>query len=313
MARNSEKAMTALARWRRGKEEEEEGLKPTNKRPYLATECDNLTEAEKWRGQVIREVSKNVTAIQNAGLGEFRIRDLNDHINKLLREKRHWEDRIKELGGRTFSKAKMLDREGKEVPGNRGYKYFGAARDLPGVRELFETETGPSGRRTRAELMKEVDAQYYGFRDDDDGLIVPLELEAERDAIRQSVEEYKEKKGIEEDDDVDIYLADSQLTTDQALEEAMKAGKETRFTAHVAIPTQKDVEDALLRRKKQELLELLAIDATVEEIEQETGVEPAEDTVANKQDSSEKMDIGSGNGQTNQLQDQEMKPPGDEV
>jgi hypothetical protein len=61
------------------------------------------------------------------------------------------------------------------------------------------------------------------------------------------VEEYKEKKGIEDDDDVDIYLADSQLSTDQALEEAMKAGKETRFTAHVAIPTQKDVEDALLR------------------------------------------------------------------
>lgn len=32
----------------------------------------------------------------------------------------------------------MLDHEGKEVPGNKGYKYFGAARDLPGVRELFE-------------------------------------------------------------------------------------------------------------------------------------------------------------------------------
>ena len=32
---------------------------------------------------------------------------------------------------------KMLDHDGKEVPGNRGYKYFGAARDLPGVRELF--------------------------------------------------------------------------------------------------------------------------------------------------------------------------------
>ena len=26
----------------------------------------------------------------------------------------------------------MLDHEGKEVPGNRGYKYFGAAKDLPG-------------------------------------------------------------------------------------------------------------------------------------------------------------------------------------
>ena len=35
-----------------------------------------------------------------AGLGEFRLRDLNDEINKLLREKRHWEYRILELGGR---------------------------------------------------------------------------------------------------------------------------------------------------------------------------------------------------------------------
>lgn len=35
----------------------------------------------------------------SAGLGEFKIRDLNDEINKLLREKGHWEHRIKELGG----------------------------------------------------------------------------------------------------------------------------------------------------------------------------------------------------------------------
>ena len=27
-------------------------------------------------------------------------------------------------------------------------------------------------KKTRAELMKDVDAQYYGFRDDDDGLLV---------------------------------------------------------------------------------------------------------------------------------------------
>ncbi len=45
-------------------------------------------------------------------------------------------------------------REGKEVPGNRGYKYFGAARDLPGVRELFETEAVGNAKKTRAELMK---------------------------------------------------------------------------------------------------------------------------------------------------------------
>ena len=54
----------------------------------------------------------------------FRLRDLNDEINKLMREKGHWEDRILELGGPDYKKVgpKMLDHDGKEVPGNRGYK-----------------------------------------------------------------------------------------------------------------------------------------------------------------------------------------------
>ena len=33
--------------------------------------------------------------------------------------------------------------------------------------------------------VQDVDAQYYGFRDDDDGLLVPLELAAEKNAIGQ--------------------------------------------------------------------------------------------------------------------------------
>ena len=41
--------------------------------------------------------------VSAAGLGEFRIRDLNDEINKLLREKRHWEERIVELGGADYT------------------------------------------------------------------------------------------------------------------------------------------------------------------------------------------------------------------
>ena len=82
---------------------------------------------------MIREASKKMSQIQNAGLGEFKIRDLNDEINKALREKRHWENRILELGGRDMRRrSRMLDKEGKEVPGVHGYKYFGAARDLPG-------------------------------------------------------------------------------------------------------------------------------------------------------------------------------------
>lgn len=31
----------------------------------------------------------------------------------------------------------MFDSSGVELPSSGGYKYFGAAKDLPGVRELF--------------------------------------------------------------------------------------------------------------------------------------------------------------------------------
>ena len=181
MARNAEKAMTTLARWRAAQLNES----AKERRPYLASECKDLPQAEKWRMQILREVAKKVAQIQNAGLGEFRIRDLNDEINKLLREKGHWEIQIRALGGPDYGRIgpRMLDHEGKEVPGNRGYKYFGAAKDLPGVRELFEQEPPPPPKKTRAELMKDIDADYYGYRDDEDGILIPLEQIEEKNAV----------------------------------------------------------------------------------------------------------------------------------
>lgn len=68
------------------------------------------------------------------------MRDLNDQINQLMREKRHWETQIVNLGGANYKRAtgSMVDDGGREVPGTRGYKYFGRARELPGVREMFQ-------------------------------------------------------------------------------------------------------------------------------------------------------------------------------
>lgn len=119
MARNAEKAMTTLARWRAAKEAE---TGKNERRPYLASECNDVSKCERWRIEIIREISKKVAQIQNAGLGEFRIRDLNDEINKLLREKRHWENQISNLGGPHYRRygPKEIDSEGREVPGNRG-------------------------------------------------------------------------------------------------------------------------------------------------------------------------------------------------
>jgi pre-mRNA-splicing factor ISY1 len=222
--------------------------------------------------QILREVARKVAQIQNAGLGEFRIRDLNDEINKLLREKGHWEVRIRELGGPDYSRVgpKMMDHEGKEVPGNRGYKYFGAAKDLPGVRELFEKEPPPPPRKTRAEMMKDVDADYYGYRDDDDGVLAPQEADAEREAVAAAVDEWKARKvaalvgstdsqQVEvEVEEEDIYAVKPDTDSEEETEEGAGLEDRIRFIAHVPVPTQKEVEEALLQKKKQELLEKYA-------------------------------------------------------
>uniref|UniRef100_A0A4W6FHL6 Pre-mRNA-splicing factor ISY1 homolog n=1 Tax=Lates calcarifer TaxID=8187 RepID=A0A4W6FHL6_LATCA len=252
MARNAEKAMTALARFRQAQLEEG---KVKERRPFLASECSELPKAEKWRRQIISEISKKVAQIQNAGLGEFRIRDLNDEINKLLREKGHWEVRIKELGGPDYARVgpKMLDHEGKEVPGNRGYKYFGAARDLPGVRELFEKEPAPALRKTRAELMKDVDAEYYGYRDEDDGVLLPLESQYEKQAVLEAVQRWRtekesrlsgEKPQEEEEEEESIYTIHSEEPDDEESREEQE-GEEggVTFIAHVPVPSQREVED----------------------------------------------------------------------
>ncbi|XP_064399821.1 pre-mRNA-splicing factor ISY1 homolog [Halichondria panicea] len=261
MARNQEKSMLLLNRFYEAKKNEGRAVKV--KRPFLATECDDVHKAEKWRLQIIREISRKVSQIQNPGLGEFRIRDLNDEINKLIREKSHWQERIRELGGPDYFKVgpRMLDHEGKELPGNRGYKYFGAARDLPGVRELFEQRYVKPPRKNRGELAKSVDADYYGYRDEEDGVIVPLEQEAERKAIAKNVAKWQEDKvqgkleSTTKDNEEDIYsaarLADIQNEVDSD-EEVMETEKS--LVAHVPVPSQEQVEEMLVRRKKMELL-----------------------------------------------------------
>ena len=138
MARNQEKAQAMLNKFVQAKKDANRPDK--SQRPYLATECDNVPDCELYRSQIIKEISKKVSLIQNEGLDEHKVRDLNDQINKLMREKGHWERQIKTLGGPDYFKTapKMLNEEDAEevVPG-KGYRYYGAAKKLAGVRELF--------------------------------------------------------------------------------------------------------------------------------------------------------------------------------
>lgn len=54
------------------------------------------------------------------------------------------------------------------------------------MRELFEKEAPRQVRRTRKEMYKHIDADYYGFRDEEDGVLEKVEAEAEK-VMRQKV------------------------------------------------------------------------------------------------------------------------------
>merc|ERR1712038_1332655 len=65
----------------------------------------------------------------------------------------------------------------------------------------------------------------------------------------------KKKLGATEDTDLDEDISNvPQMTENDRLEEAMEAGKEARYVSFINIPSQEDIKQALLRRKKQELL-----------------------------------------------------------
>lgn len=170
----------------------------SDRRPRVASSCKDLRQCERWRGEILRDISRKVSKIQDgafpalcprrlgirrradllaplspsplpsrsahplallglprpifatsptltphpsshvpslranrptlpspaAGLTDYEVRDLNDEINKLLREKHHWENQIIALGGANYKRAagKITDQDGREVPGQRGYK-----------------------------------------------------------------------------------------------------------------------------------------------------------------------------------------------
>jgi pre-mRNA-splicing factor ISY1 len=52
-----------LNRFWKAKSDEARG--PTSKRPHLASECNDLPEAERWRGQIVREIGRKVAEVQN--------------------------------------------------------------------------------------------------------------------------------------------------------------------------------------------------------------------------------------------------------
>lgn len=165
------------------------------RRPKVITEVDSIPSCERWRGQVLKEISRKVSRIQDPVLSDYQIRDINDEINKLMREKHMWEVQIRNLGGPNYMRGggKMYDEQGREIPGGgKGYKYYGRARELPGVKELFEAAQAKKQEdkplETSKDLRKIVDAAYYGYAPgEEDDALLQYEAEKEREAAENLV------------------------------------------------------------------------------------------------------------------------------
>lgn len=173
---------------------------------------------------------------------------------------RNWDRKIKELGGPDYSKleTKLYDRDGVELPGSGGYKYFGAAKDLPGVRELFYRETLPAIKRNINDLHAQINYEYYGLMRDGNDYLKPYEdqqSEEDRDeAVREYIQTHHEKlstsiPGFENMGFEDI----KKLLSDDGVYEAMERLQNDARVHEFEVVKSKEAE--ILEQKKKELME----------------------------------------------------------
>jgi pre-mRNA-splicing factor ISY1 len=291
-------------KWVAGKQELLSGVDRSGRRPNHTMKCDDVSQADKFRTQILREVGRKVMEIQNESLGEHRLRDLNDEINKLLKEKWQWEMRIKELGGPNYIiRGGGIEEGGVTVKpkgfeklegAQRHYKYFGAAKNLPGVKELFEREDedeegkARKKKRTKTEMLKRADAKYFGFNDDEDEDFLEAERRAEEEIRNDAVENWKAMEllkaadaGVNIDERTGAAMigkaainrsnttynnalntttTNRTTTTTKAKEVAKEVTTTTTTTtptmaAYVPLPDDADIEALVLAKKKRELLE----------------------------------------------------------
>ena len=114
---------------------------------------------------------------------------------------------------------------GVAVPGTKGYRYYGRAKTLPGVKELFEHAAKIQEKMTPEEMNQRADFDYFGFRDEDDGALLSYE------SARDEMERVKIQQG----------------------KSSKESGFEVDFTPFPVIPAQKDVEEWLVSKRREAL------------------------------------------------------------
>eukprot|EP00435_Cladocopium_sp_Y103_P000321 s3857_g1.t1 len=125
--------------------------------------------------------------------------------------------------------------------------------DLPGVRELFETEIVPDApRKTRKQLFQYIQPDYYGWRDEEDGMLVLAEQMFEEQSVKKAMENWTEpapktKKRKTKDEEKKAVAKEPEV-------EKPKEQDFKDFKAYVDVPTMEDIERMIVQKKKETLL-----------------------------------------------------------
>lgn len=291
MSRNTEKAQSSLNRFLAFKNKEAGVLESNpSDRPKYVQSVTSLPQAEKWRSVVLGEISTRLTRIQDPSLGDSQIRELNDTLNKLFREKRAWEYHIKDLGGNDYinygkgfsSIGKVSNEAGVFL---NGYRYFGRAKELPDVKEILTSQKkekdskkeqltqAQEEKRIIQDRLRRIDASYYGFYDESAN--VNMEIDASRNStIKQMnqvfqedvvpVEEDTDCIGFDDDgDDLIIFERKKKqefIAADDGYDDN-ENDNETGFSlANIKnIPTSEEVSKWVIEKKRKELIMKLGI------------------------------------------------------
>lgn len=208
-----------------------------------------------------------------AYLGEMRIREMNDDLNRLKGELHRWNMRIVALGGQNHERGRrMYDKDGNLISSGRDYLYFGAAKDLPGVKERI-SQPKQSVQPTRQDRLRSLDRhinpEYYNFSDSSSerGLesdLLAEEAAAEKRGLEKSTKKWESQNGslneddgmvgggvfceCEVEDDYDEVLLD-------AVNDVEMHGGNVFAIASEEEEKKRKIEEEELEQKKKELME----------------------------------------------------------
>lgn len=222
----------------------ESGVKrhPKDLKSLHPSTCTSIPIAEQNRRDTLKEIHRKIGRIQDKELELAVVRTLNDEINEGIERIRVWDERIRELGGLSRRSQRRIEEFEAATVGTSGISandellqfegkyYFGRARELPEVqdflqhRQVIDKETAELSRlrKQRAEMYAQVDHVYYGLIDEQRAAAIKLEEE----------DIFGGEEDVNVNDNVDM------LTLREGLN----------------VPTQEQVQEYLLERRKGELL-----------------------------------------------------------